>query len=524
MENGLTKTLRLERETPLLSRREKAMRIAHNHLWVALLAVAISAAGARAQQSQDQAGQDQGQSQNQGAQQNQDQAQQPIPAYRSPLGGASENEEENQTPDSYVPDTTPLAGASDILIGVPRESRSYWQPSLSFVGTGESNPGTSSSGGWTGYGTVLGGINLHLIRGISDLTLSYLGGGSFSNDSSIGSSVVQTLGARLRFTSHRNTLTFSDSFSYLPEAGFGYGAAIGTLPGVTTGTGVTGLTTGFAPGTSILTTSGQQISNSSVAQFARRVTHRGTLTLLGGYSFLHYVNNGLLNYADISAQGGYDYQISPQNTIAVIYRFDQDRYSFTPGVPTINNHTVQLSYGRRVTGRIAFHAAGGAEFSYYPASILGLTGTSTSTTQYINWSANAGLTYRLERGSLAINYSHWVSPGSGVFYGALTDQVSASATRQLSRLATLNLNAGFARNKALDIVGAPGANQIYDYTYAGANFMKPLSQTLRLNISYQFQYQTSNLGFCIGVACGSSYTTHIISAGLNWIARPMRIE
>lgn len=500
------------------------MRILHNHLWVALLAVAIGAAGANAQQGQDQPGQDQGQPQNQGAPQSEDQAQQPIPAYRSPLGGITENDEENQTPDSYVPDTTPLAGASSILIGVPRESRSYWQPSLSVVGTGDSNPGTSTSGGWTGYGTVVGGLDLRLIRGISDLDLSYLGGGTFSNDSSIGDTVVQTLGARLRFSSHRNTLTFSDSFTYLPQAGFGYGAAIGVLPGATTGTGVTGLTTGFAPGTSILTSSGQQLSNSSVAQFSRRLTHRATFTLLGGYSFLHYVNNGLLNFADISAQGGYDYQISPQNTIAVIYRFDQDRYSFTAGLPTINNHTVQLSYGRRVTGRLAFHVAAGAEFSYYPTSILSVTSTSASTTQYINWSANAGLTYQLERGSVGINYSHWVSPGSGVFYGAITDQVSATVSRRLSRLATLNLNGGFARNKALDIAGAPGANQIYDYSYVGANFMKPLSQTLRLNFNYQFQYQTSNLGFCIGVACGSSYTTHIISAGLNWIARPMRLE
>jgi hypothetical protein len=500
-----------------------AMRSIFRQLGLAFLAVAIGAAGARAQQSQDQQGQDQGQSQNQGAQQNQDQAQQPIPAYRSPMAGVTGNDnDENTSPDSYVPDTTPLAGASSILIGVPRESRSYWQPSLSGVVTVDSNAGDSASGGWVTYGTVLGSVDLRIIRGISDLNLSYLGGGTFSNSSYVGDSVVQVLGVRQRFVWHRNALMFSDSFSYLPEAGFGYGAAIGVLPGVTTGTGSTGLTTGFAPGTSILTTTGQQISNSSVAQFTRRVSHRGTLTLLGGYSFLHYIDNGLLNYSDISAQGGYDYQISPQNTIAVIYRFDQDRYNYTTNLPTINNHTAQLSYGRRVTGRLAFHAAGGVELSYYPASILGLTGTAT--TQYINWSANAGLTYKLEHANLGITYSHWVSPGSGVFVGAITDQVSASLTRQLSRVATLNLNGGFARNKALDIVGAPGANQIYDYSYVGANFMKPLSRTVRLNFNYQFQYQTSNLGFCIGVACGSSYTANIISAGLNWIARPITIE
>lgn len=499
------------------------MRSIRNRLGMVFLAVAIGALGARAQQSQDQPGQNQAPSQNQGAQQNEDQAQQPIPAYRSPLAGVTGNDnEENETPDSYVPDTTPLAGASNILIGVPRESRSYWQPSLSIVGTGNSNAGTSASSGWTGYGTVLGGLDLRVIRGISDLDLSYLGGGTFSNNSSIGDTVVQVLGARLRFISHRNMLTFSNSFSYLPEAGFGYGAAIGVLPGAVSGTGVTGLTTGFAPGTSILTGIGQQISNSSVAQFTRRLSHRSSFTLLGGYSFLHYIGNGLLNYGDISAQVGYDYQLSPQNTIALVYRFDQDRYNFTTSIPTINSHTAELSYGRRVTGRLAFHAAGGAEVSYYPASILGLSGTST--TQYINWSANAGLTYKLERGNLGVTYTHWVSPGSGVFYGALTDQVSASVTRQLSRVAVLNLNGGFARNKALDIVGAPGAGQIYDYSYVGANFTKPLSPTLRLNFNYQFQYQTSNLGFCIGLSCGSSYTTHIISAGLNWIARPMTIE
>lgn len=499
------------------------MRILRYKLGVALLTAAVSASGALAQQQSQDEQQNQSQSQAQGTQQNQDQGQQPIPAYRSPLAGLGGNGDEgNAGPEEWAPDTSPLAGAESISVGVRGENRSYWQPNLRAVITGDSNALGSTSGGWTDYGSVLGGVGLRLVNGVSNLYLTYLGGGTFSNDSNIGNSTVQEMGLNERITWHRSSLSFMDQFADLPEASFGYGAVVGISPGA--GAGI-GLQPGFASGQSILTPSnGQEINNSFVTQFNTNLTHRSSFTLVGGYSLSHFFNSGLFDYADLSAQGGYNYQVTAKDTIAILYHFDQDRYSgFSP---TINNHTVHLSYGRRVTGRLALQIAGGPEFSFYPSTISTSGGASANSATYYNWSADAGLTYRLERASLGVTYTHWVSPGSGVFTGALTDQVSGTLSHQLSRAAIFGLNGGYARNKTLGITALTTApsNQVYDYAYAGATFTRPLSRTVALNLSYQFQYQDSNVGFCTEPGCGTSFTRHIVSLSLGWIARPMAIR
>jgi hypothetical protein len=495
------------------------MRILCYQIGVALLAIVIGASGAQAQQqSQDQQQNQNGSQSQSGAQpeQNQDQSQQPIPAYHSPLAnlGGQGNAEEGT--ENLTPDDRPLSGAEYFSVGRAL-GRSYWQPNLGAVITEDSNP--LGSTGWMTYGSILGGLDLRVIHGISDLNLNYFGGGTFSNASGIGNTVVQSLGVTEEIKGRRTSLSLIDSFSDLPEASFGFGAVVGASPGLTT----TALQPGFAPEGSILTGLGQQINNSFVAQLNRNFTGRSSVTLLGSYYLLHFFNSSLLDSAVVSAQGGYNYLVTRKDTIAVYYRFDQDRYSTYS--PTIDNHTVQVSYGRRVTGRLAFQLAGGPEISFYPNAVPGgLGGVSANSTMHIYWSVNTGLTYKLERASLGLGYMHWVSPGSGVFLGALSDQFTGTVSRQFSRLATVGLSGGYARNKGLGISGVTVSNQTYNYSYGGVTLGEQLSRALALNLNYQFQYQDSNAGFCIGPSCGTSFTRHIVSLGFNWTAKPIPFE
>jgi hypothetical protein len=247
---------------------------------------------------------------------------------------------------------------------------------------------------------------------------------------------------------------------------------------------------------------------------------RSSFTLVGGYSLLHYFDNNLLDYTDFSAQGGYNYQMTRRNTIAVLYHFDELRYSSVS--PTIENHTLQLSYGHRVTGKLAFQVAAGPEISFYPTS-LPAGGTLTNTTAHASWSMNTGLTYQQkEHTSLALTYSHGVTGGSGVFLGARSDQVSGSLSNQLSGVSSFQLTGGYARNSALNAAGVTSSSQVYNYWFGGANFARSLSRTWKLNLAYELQYQESNLGFCISTPCGTSFTRHVISLGLNWNAQPSR--
>ena len=500
------------------------VRIRSLKLGLLFLATAVSVAGVRAQQEPaDQPAQDQQQDQGQGAQtpqnspqspdQNQGQPEQPIPAYHSPLGTTG-TEGENGGPAQYEPDTRPLAGAEDLSVGIPGERRSNWAPFVGVHASGQSNQlGGTNNGGWISYESVIGGVNIDRATRASDLSLQYLGGGSFANQGNLGNTIVQSLGITENIHWRRNSLTLVDHFGYFPETSFGYGGVIG-LPGLTNSIG--GLQSVFIPGESILTAAGQRVTNVTVAQLDTALSERSSFTLVGGYSFLHYFDNNLINYGSVSVQGGYNYQMTRRDTIAVLYHFGEIRYSAVTS--TIENHTVKVSYGRRVTGRLAFQVAAGPEISFYPASFAG--GTSTNSTAHLSWSLNTALSYRQEeRTGLGVNYVHQVSAGSGVFFGAQTDRVAGSLTHQISAASNIQLTGGYAHNRNLTVAGATSANQSFNYWFGGANYARSLSPALALTFTYELQYQQSNLGFCITPQCGKSYTRHVVSLGLQWNGR-----
>ena len=76
-------------------------------------------AGARTQQPQQQQG-----------------AEQPIPAYKSPLASQADNGDVIGEPMQLGPDNRPLTGIQDLSLGVPLDRHSYWQPhaEVDFIG------------------------------------------------------------------------------------------------------------------------------------------------------------------------------------------------------------------------------------------------------------------------------------------------------------------------------------------------------------------------------------------------------
>jgi hypothetical protein len=466
----------------------------------------------------------------QAQQQPQDQAAQPTPAARlSPLSSLADTSGDGTEPQELLPDARPLAGAQDLSLGFPATSRSYWQPNFNLNSTGDSNGlGVTNSTGWAAYASVLGGLDVHKISGSSDLTLSYIGGGNFSSNSSIGNSTTQQLELAEKVSFRRSTLSLFDQGSYFPETSFGYGGLNGlTLPGG----GSLGLLNNFLPGQSILTARGQRASNSSLVQVDTFLAPRFSLTFLGGYSLLRYVDNDLLNSGDIIFQGGYNRQLTREDTLAVFYRFNAYRYSnFNQ---SINDHSVQVSYGRRVTGRLAFEVAAGPEFAFLRTPITGIgpaggggsgaAALATSSTTLITWNLNASLTYQLRRTGLRLAYSHGLTGGSGVLAGALTDTVTGSISRQLSRTLGSGFDFGYARNSglaALTTFTPASGGQTYDYWFGGANLTHPFGRTLNLFLAYQLQYQNSNSMFCIGPTCKTNLVRHTVSMGLNWRGHP----
>jgi hypothetical protein len=494
------------------------------------------ATAARAQDSQQTSPQDQQTQtqQNQGqtpqGQRNEEQAKAPIPAYRSPLASAAGDDDSDQETEPLAPDTRPLSGAQNLSLGSLENNHSYWQPHIDIAGSVDSNPQVTPNGsGWGTWTSFSGGVDVHRISGNSDMTLNYLGGAAISTDGSANNGIVQQVGFVDRFTLRRWTLSLIDQVGYLPGASYGFGG----LGGIQTSTGGSvGLGTAFGPPEqTAITGIGQSLTNAFSAEADVHLTPRTSLTFVGGYSLLHYFDSAsdLLNSSDANFRGGYNYLLTRKDTIAALYTYTAYQYSnFNQSIDT---HTIEASYARRVSGRLAFQIAAGPQIalSRIPITVGSGSsgsetgsGTSRSSSTRLYWSLNMNLRYQLQREALTLSYYHGVSAGSGVLGGSVADTVTGSVTRQMSRTFSSGVTAGYARNSGLAIGSTTTpTSQTYGYWFAGVNFSHPMGRTLALTLSYQLQYQDSNGFFCIGPTCGTNLIRNVISFGVGWHERPL---
>ena len=480
-------------------------------IWLVLL----SCAPARAQQTGD-------------TPQNQQEGQQPsqpIPAIRSPLASGADNGDEDEAPNPQLvqPDTRSLTGVEDLSLGSMALEHSYWQPRLALSETVDSNPGSTSAGNgsWGTWTSLLGGVDIHRISGQSELLLSYTGGGMFSTGNSDATNgVVQELNFKDKYSFRRSTLSVFDQLSYLPESSFGFAGTAGAgLPGVGTGGGVG---SGFTPGQSILTPEGQNLANASAVELDTRLTSRTSLTFVGGYSLLHYFDNNLLNYGDASFQAGYNYQISRKNTVAISYNFSAFRYSNVD--QSLNLNTIQGSYARRVTGKLAFQISAGPQFasSTFPiTSSTSSTATGTASTSQLYWTLNTALQYQLRRAAISASYNHGVSGGSGVLAGAETDIATGSINDRVARTFNVGFTAGYSRNKGIAVSSGSSEAQSYSYWFAGVNVAHTIGRSLDIFANYQLQYQNGNTTGCVGSTCSTNITRNQIMFGLNLHKQPI---
>jgi len=473
-----------------------------------------------APQAQTQAPQSQGQSPQSPSQPEQNGNAQPVPAYRSPLASAADNGVQGETnADQVVPDTRLPAGAQSLSLGAPSKEHLYWAPFLDFSSMAYSNyPVTTGGSSWTTFGTVSGGINLREISGQSDFTLTYLGGGALSSDGSNNWSQHE-FGIAERFTVRRTTFALMDQVGYFPQSGFGFnGLGIGGL----STNGSLGLQSGFATQQSILTAAGQFVDNSSIIELDRYLTRRSSLTLLGDYSIARYLDNGVLDSNEATFRAGYNYQQSRKSTIALFYTFDAFR--FGNGTQSINAHSAQFSYARRIAGRLALQLSAGPQVAISREPLTATTGGPiTGNVTQLLWTATADLKYQLRRFSLDATYSHGVTAGSGVFAGSVSDLVSVSASRQLTPKLNATLLGGYSRNTGLSLLGttptAQSANQTYNYSFAGARLDRGWGRAIHVYFGYQLQYQDSNLPSCVTGACTGSFLNHQVYFGLGWHPR-----
>jgi hypothetical protein len=480
--------------------------------WICVVVICVAPVRAQQQPTDSQQGQ-----------QPEQQQEQPIPAIRSPLASAADNGNEDETgnPEQLQPDTRSLTGVEDLSVGTMAIEHSYWQPRVTLAGTVDSNPEYSTgNSNWGTWASLLGGVDIHRISGASELFVSYTGGGMFAaNDNNAPTGIVQELSFKDRYSFRRSTLTIFDNVSYLPESSFGFAGTAGAgLPGVGPGVGVG---SGFTPGQSVLTPRSQNISNAFNVELDTKLTARTSLTFVGGYSLLHYFDDNLLNFGDATFQVGYNYQATRNDTVAVSYQFAAFRYSNVD--QSLNLHTVQASYARRVTGKLAFQISAGPQFALSSFPITGsgsTTGSGATSSSQLYWTLNTALQYQLRRAALSASYNHGVTGGSGVLAAAESDIVTGGFSDQVSRTFNAGLTVGYSRNRGFAGV-AGSAAQTYSYWFTGVNVTHPFGRTLDAFVNYQLQYQDTNASGCVGSLCSMNVIRHQISFGVNFHKQPI---
>ena len=436
------------------------------------------------------------------------------------MQSTDENEATDMNGNTLTPDTRSLAGVQTISLGVPALQHSYWQPSFNAVVAGDSSPLlTPGSSSWTSWTTLLGSVDVRAVSGRSDFTLDYVGGGSLSNDATVQNAIVQEAQLGERISGRRVSLAFLDQALYIPETSFGYGGLSAlSLPGGA----VLGVQPSLVPSETILSARGQRLINSSLVEIDALVTHRLTFTVAGGYALLHYYNDDPLDFNNAIGQAGLSFDLSRHDAIGLVYRYNS--YRFPNGDETLIGHIGELTYGRRVTGKLAFEIGGGAEYAIF--RLPGLPSTVTSWPNSVYWIADGSLSYALRRTVMTLGYDHGVAGGSGVLSGALGDTVTGSVSSQFSRTLRGDFTGGYARSSELSIVSSTKSTSspTFDYFFGTAGLTRPWGRNMTISLGYLVQYQSTSATYCIGTACGTSILRHQISLGFNVHTRPYAIE
>jgi hypothetical protein len=427
------------------------------------------------------------------------------------LGGQDSNGDQGST-SNLNSDTRPLTGVQNPTLGTPGIRHSYWLPGFQYADTLRSSAlNQASSSGWNTTSVITGNFSLLESWSRAQLAVNYSGGASFSSDSAQGTSQFQQLGLVETFDWGRWQLHLLDQFSYLPETPFGFGAGTAlSIPGISgpLAPPLPGLGSSYVPNQSVFTTFGPRYSNSFATQAAYTVSPRGSITAAGTYGILRFIEAGNIESNNASFSAGYDYVLTKADTLGVQYRFSGYRYIGNP--QAIDDHVLQLMYGRKITGRIALQLFGGPDVTTFRVPV-------NSSTNRVSGSGGASLAYALNRGSMALTYDRGTSGGSGVFAGANTNQLQFSLGRQLSREWAASLNLGYSRNGS--VVSAP-SSQAYHSWYVGGGLSRPFGRNANFTIGYTAQIQTSNQAVCAAGTCGTNFTVHQITLGLQWHARP----
>lgn len=438
----------------------------------------------------------------------------------------------------------PLTGASQPIIGLVA-SRSYIAPSVYYYGQLDTNgDNTLGTNHFASVNTLMGSLAVQKVGRASQLNFGYLAGRSFSNEGGLSSTTQEAAASEL-WSRGRWDGFILDKLLYSSQSALLGGVTPFDATGLNTVSGLAEigpviLRNSFVPEQGIFTAPGPRLSNALVGQVNNHLSRRLFFTAVGNYSVLHFYNsapgnlvlgvptNGLtlINSSEAGFQTGLGYQRSRRDTFAVVYRFND--LWFTGFPVSVRDNVVEGAYQREVGERLILQVGAGPEISFIHDPNLAGGGSNSNTR--VSWTLDGVGTYQITRGlSISAGYDHFLSSGSGIFLGAITDRAFVRLNRHFSRVWTLDITGSYAHNRNLVPVVSSAtaiapANASFDSVYGGVELRRRVGRESEVFFGYLGRYQTSNFILCPqGICQSSNLVGHQFNFGFAWHIKPVPI-
>ncbi len=479
----------------------------------------------------------------------------PVPAFG----------QENSIPVSENP---PISGIDQPGLEPHAAPESFLLPGLHFSESVDSNVGNNLGGSSTGIVTRgMGSLTLQKLWKNYDVAVDYIGGVADYSRVGIGVEQLQQFDMDNRINWKRGQMGIRDSFSYLPEGTFGFGAygggsaynaGFGSLGAGMLGSGAFGGTSSaFNGGNGITVGEVPRLSNLGIVDIVEELSPKSALTVAAGYGLVHFygdltsvtgapLNINFVGSREETGQVGYDRILNAKDQVAISYGYQG--FDFSTSGTAFHSNVVQVMYGHRISGRMDFNIGAGPQFTHIDSnatecSFLGLpidlppseciTDTFVTVHQSVNHIGLAGrisLRYRFPKSTVMLSYQRYTTSGNGVFAGSLSDIVHFDVQRRLTRVWDFFSDFGYSKNSRVQLAGSTVAANKFSDGYAGAGLHRQFGRSLRGFVSYQYNYLNFDTacpvpGTSTTLAnCSNHSQRHVGSIGLDWTPRPIRLD
>jgi hypothetical protein len=420
-------------------------------------------------------------------------------------------------------DAPPISGLDQRSIKAPLlSSRSYLVARISGSQGAESNPSyiSGESSQVSSVTSLTGALSLLKSQRRFGTAIDYLASDTvYSSYAGLShyNQPFQQLDADERIRWSRAQLTFRDALSYSSEANFGTPSFVGPAS--------TGVGAGLPPNTGVSDFFGASqfgevgqagyFSNTSVVDLAQTWTPRSSAYLAGAYSFTNYLanNEGLFNVRQVSAQAGYNYQLSRRDGIGAVYGYQTFEFPGSNAGNEVTN-SVQLTYQHRVSGRMDLLLGVGPELTNLSDGI--------SREHQITATVQASLGYRWKKSNLNLSYNRLMTAGSGYFAGGISNIAIFSVNRNIFRSWGTTVSGGYTKVSGIGLTSAEISGSSYQYWFAGAVVTRRLGRSLSAFASYQFNDEIFGCGG--STSCTPAVYPQVVLVGFSWSIRPVRLE